>query len=136
MVIGSSLGGFYARWLALCMDCRAVLLNPAAHPARDLARHIGEHSTWHEPAERFFFQAHFIAELETLAGDIERMSRQTATTPDTLMALITEGDEVLDWREMSAFCSGGQTQVLPGGDHAISDFEQHIDRVFGFLNLV
>ncbi len=135
VVIGSSLGGFYARWLALRRGLRAVLLNPAPHPARDLARHIGEQSAWHDPTERFFFQPHFIDELGKLEVEMEQLRQQSPTTPDTLMALIAKGDEILDWREMQAFCLGGQVHVLPGGDHAISDFEQHLDRVFGFLDL-
>jgi predicted esterase YcpF (UPF0227 family) len=40
-VVGSSLGGFYATRLAECLGCKAVLLNPAVHPARDLAAHVG-----------------------------------------------------------------------------------------------
>ena len=47
VVMGSSLGGFYARWLSLRLGCAAVLLNPAVHPARDLARYIGEQTAWH-----------------------------------------------------------------------------------------
>jgi predicted esterase YcpF (UPF0227 family) len=46
-VIGSSLGGFYATALAEQTGCRAVLLNPAVDPARDLAAYIGEQQTWH-----------------------------------------------------------------------------------------
>ena len=53
-VVGSSLGGFYATVLAERLGCRAVLLNPAVDPARDLARHIGETTAWHSE-ERFFF---------------------------------------------------------------------------------
>ena len=53
-VIGSSLGGFYATALAERLGCRAVLLNPAVDPARDLTRHIGETTAWHSD-ERFFF---------------------------------------------------------------------------------
>jgi hypothetical protein len=41
-VIGSSLGGFYATWVAQQTGCPAVLLNPAVDPARDLAAYIGE----------------------------------------------------------------------------------------------
>ena len=40
-LIGSSLGGYYATWVAEKLGCRAVLLNPAIDPARDLQAHIG-----------------------------------------------------------------------------------------------
>lgn len=52
-VIGSSLGGFYATWLAHRYDCKAVLINPAIEPARDLAKYIGEHSVWHDLTNAF-----------------------------------------------------------------------------------
>ena len=64
-VIGSSLGGFYATHVAEAMGCRAVLLNPAVDPARDLARHIGEQTAWHDPQERFYFEPAFVDRPET-----------------------------------------------------------------------
>ncbi|EWS63407.1 putative esterase [Hydrogenophaga sp. T4] len=42
---------------------------------------------------------------------------------------------MLDWREMVAFCAGGALRLLPGSDHAISDFDDHIDAIFEFLDL-
>jgi predicted esterase YcpF (UPF0227 family) len=48
-VVGSSLGGFYATTWRRQTGCRAVLLNPAVDPARDLAKYIGEQTTWHDP---------------------------------------------------------------------------------------
>ncbi|MGS5085357.1 YqiA/YcfP family alpha/beta fold hydrolase [Hydrogenophaga sp. A37] len=134
-VVGSSLGGFYARWLALQTGCRAALLNPAAVPQRDLARYIGEHSAWHDPEQRFYFEPEFVDELAELADDIQRWLPDVATTPQSLYAIVSRDDEVLDWREMLAFCAGGDVKLLPGGDHAISDFDQHIDGLFEFLNL-
>lgn len=127
-VIGSSLGGFYATWIAAQRRWRAVLLNPAVDPARNLSRYIGEQSSWHDPAERFFFAPEFVDELRALAvGPL--------AYPERCMALIAKGDEVLDWREMTARYAGAQQTVLEGGDHALSDFEQHIPTVLAFLGL-
>lgn len=134
-VVGSSLGGFYARWLALQTGCRAALLNPAPFPQRDLARYIGEHRAWQDPAQTFYFQPEFVDELAVLAQDIQRLRPRHPTSPQNLWALVSRNDEVLDWREMWAFCEGGNVMLLPEGDHAISDFDAHIDDLFTFLNL-
>ncbi len=134
-VIGSSLGGFYARWLCLQRNCRAVLLNPAPHPQRDLTKHIGEHPVWQNPEERIYFRPEFVDELSSLSSEITRLSLVTSTTPDRVMALISEQDEVLDWREMLVFCAGASVQRLPDGNHAIDDFEMHLDAVIRFLQL-
>lgn len=134
-VVGSSLGGFYARHLSLGRSCTSVLLNPAAHPARDLARHIGEQTAWHDPAERFFFAPAFVDELRALEQGIAAMAADTTRPRGRQLAIIAQGDELLDWREMQAFCADGEICLLAGSDHALSDFDQHIDTVFRHLNL-
>ncbi len=127
-VVGSSLGGVYATWIAARTGCPAVLLNPAVQPARDLARHIGVQSAWHSPQETFFFQPEFVQELRELdAGTLSR--------PERFYTLIAKGDELLDWREMSARYAGSQGQLLEGGDHALSDFDEHMAGVMRFLAL-
>ncbi len=127
-VIGSSLGGFYATTFAADRQVRCGLLNPAVRPERDLAKHIGEHPTWHDPSERLYFDAAYIDQLH----DLHRPGQPPA---DCVHALITQGDEVLDWREMAGRYPGADVCVLPGGDHAISDFAQHLGRVMGWLGL-
>ncbi len=128
VVIGSSLGGFYATVLAEELDCRALLINPAVAPARDLAHYIGEQTSFHNPADRFFFRPEFIAEFEA-------MDPYPITRPERYHVLVAEGDEVLDWREMVAHYLGTQLTVLPGNDHAISDFATRLPTVLGCLNL-
>ena len=136
-VAGSSLGGFYARWLALQTGCaRTVLLNPAVFPARDLQKYIGEQTAWHDPAGRFFFEPAFVDQLRAQEQDIARLGPLHPATPASQFAIVAQGDEVLDWREMQAFCAGGQVRLLPGSDHAISDLDAHIDAVFDFLGMV
>ena len=127
-VMGSSLGGFYATALAERRGCKAVLLNPAVNPARDLAGYIGEQTAWHTPDEHFFFEPHFVEELRTLhAGPLKH--------PANYLAIIAKGDEVLDWREMVARYQGAQIRLLEGGDHALSDFDAQLPAVLGFLRL-
>jgi predicted esterase YcpF (UPF0227 family) len=128
-VIGSSLGGFYATCVAERRGCRAVLLNPAVDPARDLARQIGEQTAWHDPAQHFLFEPGFVGELRALACG-------ALADPSRYFAVIAKGDELLDWREMSARYAGARIRLLEGSDHALSDFAAQIDEVFDFLDLV
>ncbi len=131
-VVGSSLGGFYATCVAGATGCRAVLLNPAVHPARDLARHLGEHSGWHDPAQRFTFTEAHVQALRALE-DTSRDALRTAQPAH--YALIAKGDEVLSWREMTARYPQATLRLLEGSDHAISDFGDHLDGVLAFLQL-
>ena len=127
-VVGSSLGGFYATHVAETRGCRAVLLNPAIDPARDLAKYIGEQTAWHDPNERFYFEPRFVDELRALAHG-------PVADPARYFAVIAKGDEVLDWREMTGRYPGARIKLLEASDHTLSDFDDHIDEVFAFLNL-
>ena len=128
-VVGSSLGGFYATGVAEHTVCRAVLVNPAVDPARDLAKYIGEQTSWHDPEERLFFRPEYVDELKTLAcGPLAH--------PERYLAFIAKGDEVLDWREMNGRYASSPQVLLEGGDHALSDFDSHLPRLLGFLGLV
>jgi len=124
-VIGSSLGGFYATALAEQLGWRAVLLNPAVDPARDLAKYIGENKAWHSD-EPFYFRAEYVDELRALAP-------AHLTRPERYLAVIAKGDEVLDWREMRARYAGCRIKLLEGSDHALSDFDEHLPEVVAFL---
>ena len=127
-VVGSSLGGFYATVLAEQRGCRAVVLNPAIHPERDLARHIGHQTHWHDPASAFDFLPQHVEELAA-------MQAPRLADPRRYAAVIAKGDELLDWREMTARYQGAQLRLLEGSDHALSDFEDHLSFVMNFLEL-
>ena len=126
-LIGSSLGGFYATWLAHTLQARAALLNPAVDPARDLRGQIGSLTAWHDPTLQFNFTAEHVDELHALeVGDL----RAPVVEPQRYFVIIAQGDEVLDWREMAARYRGARCVILPGGDHALSDYaERHLDPV-------
>ncbi|WP_342068096.1 YqiA/YcfP family alpha/beta fold hydrolase [Achromobacter kerstersii] len=123
-VIGSSLGGFYATWLAEQLGCKAVLLNPAVQAARDLATQVGEHHMYHSNAP-FVFLPEYVDELTAI--HVPRI-----TQPDRYFLLAATGDEVLDWREMRDRYAGCPQRIVQGSDHGLSDFEQWMPEVLEF----
>lgn len=123
-IVGSSLGGFYARWLAEQHGCRVALLNPAVHPWTDLDKYLGEQPLWHGGGTITVERAH-LQELLDLKVD-------AITRPERYFLLASTGDEVLDYREMVAACPGATIRVIEGSDHGISDFADHIDDVLAF----
>ena len=123
-IIGSSLGGYYATWLAERVDCRVVLLNPATQPDRDLARHLGPQTAYHSD-ETVDVRAEILDELKALrVGPVTR--------PERWLLVAATGDEVLDWHEMVARYPAAAQKIIDGSDHGLSDFERHIDDVIDF----
>ncbi len=127
VVVGSSLGGYYARHLGESCGARTVLLNPSVRPAESLARHLGRGTLFHSD-ELFEFVAEHLAQ-------VRRFEVPTISRPERSLLIAATGDELLDWREMVAAWAGAQTLVIEGSDHALSDFEQYIDRVLAFAGI-
>lgn len=127
-VLGSSLGGFYATAVAEHTGWRALVMNPAVEPARDLRRYVGEQTQFHDPSQRFEFRAEYIAELDALT--VPHITR-----PERYAAIIAKGDELLDWREMTARYPGATIRLLEASDHALSDFDDHLPFLLHFLQL-
>jgi predicted esterase YcpF (UPF0227 family) len=123
-IVGSSLGGFYATWLAERFGCRAVLINPAVDPLKNLEQHVGVTTAWHSD-EPFEFKREYIDELAALK--VDRITR-----PERYFLLAATGDEVLDYRDMVAHYVGARQHVIEGSDHAVSEFEQYVDEVLAF----
>jgi predicted esterase YcpF (UPF0227 family) len=123
-IIGSSLGGYYATWLAEKLGCRAVLLNPAIVPLQDLDSHIGVTTAYHSDAP-FEFKREYIDELRALAVD-------HITRPERYFLLAATGDEVLDYRAMVAHYAGARQHIIEGSDHGISEFRDYLDEVLAF----
>ena len=126
VVVGSSLGGFYANYLAEKYNCKAVVLNPAVRAARELAPHVGM-MTAYDSDEPFDFRPEYIDELKTL--QVERISN-----PARYFLIAAKGDELLDWQEMVHFYPGANQLVLEGSDHGISEYANYLPQVLKFIS--
>lgn len=125
-LIGSSLGGYYATYLAEKYGCKAMLINPAVKPPRDLEKYVGVTTAYHSD-EVFEFKAHYVDELRALA--IEQI-----TQPERYFLMAATGDEVLDWREMQAHYPLARQQIIEGSDHSVSEFADYLDDVLAWCD--
>ena len=123
-IVGSSLGGFYATWLAERFGCRVAVINPAVDPLKDLEKHVGVTTAWHSD-EPFEFRREYIDELAALK--VGRITR-----PERYFLLAATGDEVLDYRDMVDHYAGAHQHIIEGSDHAIPEFAQYVDDVLDF----
>lgn len=127
VLIGSSLGGYYATYLAEQNHCKAVLVNPAVKPPRDLEKYVGVSTAFHSD-EPFEFKHAYIDELKQFAID-------KITQPERYFLIAATGDEVLDWREMVAHYPAAKQLVIQGSDHGVSEFAEYIESVMAFCDV-
>jgi predicted esterase YcpF (UPF0227 family) len=125
-LIGSSLGGYYATWLAEKYGVRAVLVNPAVRPYELLAQYVG-------PQTNLYTGAHDVLTAE----DVEalRALEVGRVTPERYLLMVETGDEVLDYRAAVERYRGADQQVIEGGDHGFSDVADHMDAALAFCGV-
>ncbi|MDR1890382.1 MAG: alpha/beta fold hydrolase [Zoogloeaceae bacterium] len=125
-LVGSSLGGYYASWLAERHNLRAVLINPAVAAHLSLERYLGIRHNFHT-GDRIRVEP---ANLDTLkAFAVEK------PTPERYLLLLETGDEVLDYRKAKAHYAGATMRVCAGGNHGFTRFPEFIAQLLEFAGL-
>lgn len=127
-LIGSSLGGYYATWLANQFNLSAVLINPAVKPYELLKNCLGKNIN-HYSGEEFELTTKHIKELKQL--DVETVSQ-----PNRYFVMLQTGDEVLDYQQAYVKFTGSKMLVEEGGDHSFNRFEKHLDMVLNYCGII
>lgn len=123
VVVGSSLGGFYATWFAEEFGCRAVLINPAVRPYDLLKDYVGPQRNY-MTGEIQIVEPHFADDL--------RMLERKPMHPQRYWALLQTGDETLDFRDALDFYAGSRMSVLEGGDHSFVGYADWLPQIWEF----
>jgi hypothetical protein len=124
-LVGSSMGGFYATWLAEKYGGKAVLINPAVAPWQGRDYLLGGQENYHT-GEVHQIEQHHLDELELFEVT-------TLSEPSRLMVLVQSGDEVLDYRQAMVKYADCQLLVEQGGDHGFQNYEIHLPDIVKFL---
>lgn len=124
-LVGSSLGGFYATHLAGAFGLKAVLVNPAVHPALLFRPALGtEQKNWHGDSTYRFTQAH----LDELAA----LDQSAPAHPANLLVMLETGDTTLDWRDAASYYRDAHQLVFQGGDHGFTRFPDVLELIDRF----
>ncbi|MGB5279406.1 MAG: YqiA/YcfP family alpha/beta fold hydrolase [Gammaproteobacteria bacterium] len=126
-LVGSSLGGFYATWLAEKYHCPAVLINPAVKPHELLKQYLGENTNYYT-AERWVLNESHIRQFSELY--IEKI-----TQPQRYLLMLQTGDQTLDYREAKEKYADCPCIIEQGGTHEFEGFERYLDKILSFCNV-
>ena len=139
VLVGSSLGGYFANLLSDMTGVPAVLLNPSIRPDISFRRFLQDNFA------DFFFNDTATTEIYTTTGGWQIVygdlawfddHRLQVAYPDRLKVLLKLGDELLDAQATKDFYTQKGAEVLAqvGGDHCISDYDQQVATVIDWVN--
>jgi hypothetical protein len=127
-LVGSSMGGFWATWLAERYGLPAVLVNPAVHPARFMPEYL------QQTLKPYSGEC---AEYRLTQSDVDTMRKLESELPQTPAArywlLAQRGDETLDCREAETYYRGQRQTLEDGGDHSFQGFARYCAPIVEFL---
>lgn len=125
-LIGSSLGGYYATWLAEKYDLPAVLVNPAVRPYKLISDYLDQDLKNYHTEDTYRLDARHIEQLRAL--EVERLQ-----CPANFWLMVQTGDETLDYRKAVEKYRDCRQLVEEGGDHSFQNFDRWLPDIFAFF---
>lgn len=126
-LMGSSLGGFWATWLAEKYNLRALLINPSVHPCQFMPEYLNIDLKSYHSDDVYHLTAQHIEEINTVDVQPLRMHNY--------WLLVQTGDEALDYRQAVERFAGCKQTIEEGGDHSFQGFENYLERSWEFFTL-
>ncbi|MDY0123742.1 YqiA/YcfP family alpha/beta fold hydrolase [Sulfurimonas sp.] len=123
-LIGSSLGGFYAMYLAEKYALKAVLINPSVKPYETLKKVLGMAPNFYDESSFEWRESH----IEMLKGYKAEPKKQ-----ENFFVLLQKGDELLDYREAVNRLPNAKFAIEEGGSHSFENIEKYFDEIKGYL---
>ena len=123
LMIGSSLGGYYATYLAEKYRMKAILINPSTQPWETLAAYTGWQKRFCDD-EVFEFKPVYLEQLKML---------RTSPEQGRYMLFLQSEDEVLDYTKAQSLYNTHKIIVEYGGNHRFENLDEYISMIEKFL---
>ena len=127
LLVGSSLGGYYATHLAERHGLKALLINPAVSPHRMFDGYLGTQKNLYtdETWELTHDHVTALAELEVPAPQDSQRYQVWLQT----------GDETLDYRNAQLYYRACALRIQAGGDHGFQGFAGKLPALLSFAGI-
>lgn len=125
ILMGSSLGGFYATHLSQMYGLPAVLINPAVRPFELWEQHVGEHRNYHTDEIHTVSREHI--------DELKDIDVKTLEQPENFLVFVQTADETLDYTQAVEKFSEANCIVRQGGNHSYENYTAELPLIFEFL---
>lgn len=125
-VVGSSLGGYWATWLAEQYGIPAVVINPSVYPYNMMPHYLHQSLRAYYSDEQYYLREEHVAAIKSY--DTPQLTR-----PERYWLLAQTGDETLDYREACAKYRHTRQTIEVGGDHSFQGFVRFMPELLRFL---
>ena len=127
LLVGSSLGGYYATHLAERHGLKALLINPAVNPHQLFDGYLGPQQNLYtgETWELTHDHVQALADLEVAAPQ----------DPQRFQVWLQTADETLDYRRAEQFYRACALRIQAGGDHGFSGFAERLPALLSFAGI-
>ncbi len=125
-LVGSSLGGFWAKYWVQRYDVPAVLINPAVAPDKLLARYLGQPLANYYSADTYVLNEQHAAFLRQCDGG-------SLLRPENLWVWLQTGDDTLDYRQAAEYYAACDLYIEEGGNHSFAGFNERLPLLLQFF---
>ncbi|MFK3793690.1 MULTISPECIES: YqiA/YcfP family alpha/beta fold hydrolase [Pseudomonas] len=127
LLVGSSLGGYYATHLAERHGLKALLINPAVNPHRLFDGYLG-------PQQNLYTDETWELTLDHVAA-LEALEVPPPQDPERYQVWLQTGDETLDYRHAQAYYRACALRIQAGGDHSFQGFTGQLPAILNFAGI-
>jgi predicted esterase YcpF (UPF0227 family) len=116
ILVGTSLGGFYANYFAHKFNIQCFLINPSTNPSKTLERKLGDNINY-ATKEHFEFKEEYLkrySEMETLINK--------SIDCNLITLFLSRDDDVIDYQSTLKVLTKCKTVITDDGGHR---FEKH-----------
>ena len=125
-VLGSSLGGLYATFIADKYDLKSVTINPVVkNHISGMKDIVGSHKNFHTNEEYEFTTKDYL--------DLQKLGLKELKKPLNHLCFIKMSDEVLDHNKTLAYFSKSYVLSEKGGNHSYDDFFEKIPLILDYM---